>query len=468
MNQDDLTLRKLAVLALSASLAACATPPPPEANLASPPTQAVATCDYSKASHRPNFDEARKQRLEEIVRKLVDLGVAPGAVLRIEQAGRTVVDYSYGLADRENGTPMRSDALFRLYSMTKPITSVAAMRLVENGTLDLDDPVARYIPAFADARVQDADGLLMPLERPISIRDLLTHTAGISYRTDTSPVGKLYAQRGIPAGPGVANPPTDGSLPVASLAELAERVATTPLEAQPGTEWGYGNATDVLGRVLEVATGKPLQQVLSEQVLSPTGMNDTAFQVAPAAEGRMTAAYFNPSPKKAGSGVLAGIGIETIESPNLFLADPAIGGIFASAPPIAYGGAGLVGTAEDYLRFTSMLRAGGTAQGQRTVEQSTIDQMRSNQILPDARSDDATLAGLGFGLGFATRLAPTDRAPRFPQCGYFWGGAASTFFWIDPAGDVSGVLMTQVFGGDASSFWLAIIRDIYSEAEMGD
>lgn len=415
----------------------------------------------------PEFSADRIGRLEGIVRKLVDQGVAPGAVLLVEQRGKTVVDFTYGMADRESARPMRTDALFRLYSMTKPVTSIAAMQLVARHRIGLDDPVAKYITEFADARVFKAEGQSEPLDRPITIRDLLRHTAGMTYLGDGDPVSKLYAVRGIPAGPGVTRIPSDGSPAVRDLADLVRRVATTPLRNQPGAAWTYGNADDVLGRVLEVATGKPLSAVLEEQVLRPTGMTATAFQASPLLAPRLTTAYIALTPKKAGEGVLASVDIDTLLNPALMVADQAEKSIFLAKPPIEYGGAGLVGTAGDYLRFTRMLRQGGTIDGRRLAPAWVVDQMRSNQIAPEARTKPATLGGLGFGLGFATRIEPTNMGPAFPQCGYFWGGAASTFFWIDPAGKTSGVLMTQVFGGDSSSFWLAVVREIYGHGSTG-
>lgn len=449
---------RFGLLIALAPLAGCASA---RASIEAVPAPAVEVCAIEPQNRRVTLNPARIERVEAIVRKLVDSGAVPGAVLEIEHGGRKLVSFAYGLADRETGNQIRGDSLFRLYSMTKPITSVAIMRLVEVGQIGLDDPVSRYIPAFANARAYDQTGTSAPLKRPITIRDLLRHTAGIAYRTETDPVGALYTERGIPAGPGVDHPPTDSSPPVDTLAALVDRVATTPLKTQPGAGWSYGNSTDVLGRVLEVVIEKPLAEALADLVLIPVGMDGTSFQTGEVDRDRMTAAYINSVPKAAGQGVLASVDLDTIVVPPLILADPAEGSIFSNSPQIAYGGAGLIGPVGDYLRFTSMLRAGGTINGTRILQPETIDQMRSNQLQEDARNESATLDGLGFGLGFATRMAPTATTPVFPHCGYFWGGAASTFFWIDPAGDVSGVLMTQVFGGDTSSYWLAIMREIY-------
>lgn len=430
------------------------------------PTTAEQSCEDIVPRHTVEFDPQRIARLKEIVREFVDAGIAPGAVLKIERNGEIAIDFAYGVSDIENGKPMMGAALFRLYSMTKPVTSVAALRLVEQGQISLDDPVSRYIPEFSNTKVYSGagDDSEQSLKRPITIRDLLTHTAGMSYQTNSDAVGRIYAKRGIPAGPGVANPPTDGSAPVNTLEELAGRVATTPLSSQPGERWSYGNATDVLGRVLEVVTGKPLREVLEELVLVPTGMSDTAFQVAPEDVSRMTAAYINPAPKQSGKGVAAMADLETIARPQLTLADPADGGIFEQSPSIEYGGAGLIGTASDYLRFTRMLRSNGVAEGTRILEAATVDELSSSQISDLARTNATTLGGLGFGFGFATNDRISDPVPNIPICGYFWGGAASTFFWVDPVGDVSGVLMTQVFGGDTSSLWLALMEEIYGEA----
>jgi len=406
-------------------------------------------------------------RLRAIVRKLVDRGAAPGAVLRIEQRGRAVLNFSYGLADRERKVPMEGDALFRLYSMTKPITSVAAMRLVERGMLRLEDPLARYLPEFAAAQVFSGEGRPpQSLERPLTVRDLLTHGAGITYRTDPSAVGKLYVARGIPAGPGVDAPPTDGSSTVTNLAELSRRVAGTPLASQPGAAWTYGNGTDVLGYLLERVTGKPLRTVLQEEVLGPAEMRSTWFAVPTSETKRLTAAYLAPA-QPAGDPVLKASDIDELVLPKLVLIDPGETGIFARGPVMDYGGSGLVGSAADYLRFAQMLRQGGSIAGSRVLSNKSVDQMRSNQLAPAVRSSASTLGGLGFGYGFAVRTQPTATHPVFPECGYFWGGAASTYFWIDPAGQTSGVLMTQVFGGQVRSFWLAIMREIYGQTVSG-
>ncbi|QLC25362.1 beta-lactamase family protein [Parasphingopyxis algicola] len=413
----------------------------------------------------PFLDPARLERLETTLRAMVDTSIAPGVVMMIERADEPVFSFAYGMADAEHGQPMAEDTLFRLYSMTKPVTSLAAMQLVAEGRLSLDDPVADFIPEFADSQVMAADGGdPVPLDRPITVRDLLMHGAGLTYRTgQANAAGPVYAARGIPAGPGVDQPPTDGSDPVTSLAELARRVAAVPLLNQPGTAFTYGNATDILGRVIEVATGEPLSDILERQILHPLGMDSTAFQVTPEDIGRLSAAYIAPPQFPAETrAVVSSVPIDRLGPAQLTIADDAETSFYLGEPLIEYGGAGLVGTTRDYLRFTAAMRQNGRYPGGTLLPADLAAAMHADQLAPEARSGAANLAGLGFGYGFAVRLDPTETVPVFPQCGYFWGGAASTNFWIDPHGGTSGVMMTQVFGGDVKSYWLEALRILYA------
>ncbi|WP_299329464.1 serine hydrolase [Parasphingopyxis sp.] len=415
---------------------------------------------------RPDFDQAARVELETTLRDMVDRGIAPGVVMMVEQGGETVFSFAHGAADPEQGEPMAEDTLFRLYSMTKPVTSIVALQLVAEGRLSLDDPVSDYIQEFADIRMMPEDGESEPVApvRPVTIGDLLTHTAGLTYRTNVETVaGQAYFARGIPAGPGVDQPPIDGSDPVSSIAELVRRVAAVPLLSQPGTAFTYGNATDVLGRVIEIVSDAPLSDVFDARILTPLGMPSTSFHVAEADLPRLSSAYAAPAQfPDEGEGVATGVAIDRLGPATLTLADPAASSLFASPPAIEYGGAGLVGTAGDYLRFTTAVREMEMPDGSAMLPASLAEAMRSDQLTPEARLAADNLDGLGFGYGFAVRLNPTAEAPVFPQCGYFWGGAASTFFWIDPAGETSGVIMTQVFGGDVRSYFLEAMRILYA------
>lgn len=425
---------------------------PRPVNVCTAPSSAIVTID------------ARKQAaLTTLMRDMVDKQIAPGVVMLIEQRGKPVVEIETGFADSETKVAMQRDTLFRIYSMTKPLTSVVAMQLVEAGKLSLVDPVSKYIPEFADARVTAADGKTEALARPINVRDLLMHNAGLTYSSAaTDPVHSAYRQLGIPAGPGVASAPTDGSSPVQTTAELAQRVARAPLMNQPGIRFTYGNASDVLGRVVEVASGMRLRDLIAARITVPLGMTDSAFIVSQAQVARLSAAYASPPqhPSKS-EDTLQAVDIATLGKGQVFKIDSGATSIFLRPSQIDFGGAGMVSTAPDYLRFTQMLRQRGMLGTVRVLRPATIDAMRVDQLSEEARIRSPLLGGLGFGYGFAVRLTPTATPPVFPRCGYFWGGAASTFFWVDPAGQSSGVMMTQVFGGDVRPYWLAAMKILY-------
>ncbi len=444
-----------------ALVATCPTPTP-----AREPATSLDTCAV-RPRERPIFDSAQRARIDALMRDMVTKQIAPGAVVMVEQRGRIVYSASYGQADAETKVPMRDDALFRIYSMTKPVTSVAVMQLVERGKLSLDTPVARFIPEFGKATVwTGAKGNppeTEPLKRPITIRDLLTHSAGLTYASSAdNPIHRLYLTRGIPAGPGVAPPPKDGSAPIATAAVLASRIAPIPLMNQPGTRMTYGNATDVLGRVVEVVSGQRLSAYIERNILRPLGMTSTTFHLAPGAARRLTSAYTTATQIPSTSdNVLGAADPAALKAIKPFRIDAGATSIFLKPEPLEYGGAGLVGSTKDYLRFTRMLREGGRIGRMRILSRRSVDLMRADQLTPEARAASTMLGGLGFGYGFALRLAPTSAHPVFPQCGYFWGGAASTFFWVDPVGETSGVVMTQMFGGDVRSYYMAMLRTLY-------
>lgn len=407
------------------------------------------------------LDAGKLQRVRELGQQMVARGFAPGVVTVLYCDGKPAFTAAEGKADMERGSPMTPDHLFRIYSMTKPVTSLAIMLLAEDGKLKLDDPVARFIPEFADAQVQDAAPL--PLQRPVTLRDLLRHTAGIPYRGAANPVEKMYVKRGIDHGGGAVVLPEDGSAPVTSLAELARRVATTPLLDQPGERFRYGNATDILGRVIEAASGQTLADFLSARIFKPLGMHDTSFQVSAANSGRLAAAYWGKSSAPADTRILRQADSAALSSAGLGLAEDPHKSVFAKPRAIAFGGAGLVSSARDYQRFLQMLLAGGVADGRRIVSAASIDQMTRNQLPASALATPQLAAqGLGFGLGFATVVDPALAPAQVPAGTYFWGGAASTYFWVDPARRLSGVVMTQVFGGDVAPFYVDMLKAIYA------
>ena len=359
-------------------------------------------------------------RVGDYIRNEIAAGKIPGAVILIQQHGKPVYFESFGVRDVATKLPMTPDTIFRLYSMSKPITSVAAMMLVEDGKLSLADPVSKYIPAFADVKVgvekSDQGGqtlALEPVRRAITIEDLLRHTSGLTYGFyGDSAVRKLYAQADL----------FDGD---SDNAEFVERIAKLPLAEQPGTLWDYGHSTDVLGRVIEVISGQSLLQFERERLLDPLGMPDTAFFVADENKWALVA---EPMPE------------DRFVSPIAGIRDPMERRRWES------GGAGMVGTITDYARFAQMLLNGGTYEGRRYLKPETIALIASDHIGPETNigRDYYYFPGAtsGFGLGFAVR---TSQPPNtsWPLGEYRWDGVAGTFFFIDPQDDMFVVFMVQ-------------------------
>ena len=346
----------------------------------------------------------------------VATGKIPGAVVLIQQHGKAVYFEAFGFRDPETRAPMTRDAIFRIYSMSKPITSVAVMMLVDEGRIALSDPLSKYIPAFADAKVaverKDEGGKLAlePLERPITIEDLLRHTSGITYGFyGDTPVRKLYRSSGL----------FDGDF---DNAQFVARLARLPLAEQPGTVWDYGHSTDVLGRVVEIVSGKSLYQFEKERLLDPLGMPDTGFFVPEARRGRM--AQFLPK--------------DRFDAPVAGLNDPILRQRWES------GGAGMDGTAADYARFAEMMLEGGVLDGRRYLKSATVALMTTDHIGPEAhiKHDEFYFPGddSGFGLGFAVRTVAT---PLLPVGEYRWDGVGGTIFFVDPRDDMLAIIMMQ-------------------------
>ncbi len=369
-----------------------------------------------------SLSRAKLERVGDYIRQEIAAGTMPGAVLLIEQHGHPVYFESFGVRDVASRRPMTADTIFRIYSMSKAITSVAAMMLVEDGKLSLDDPVAKYILAFADVKVgverTDESGkptlALDPLRRPITIEDLLRHTSGLTYGFyGETPVRKLYANSDL----------FDGDF---DNATFAERIAKLPLAEQPGTRWDYGHSTDVLGRVIEVISGQSLYQFEKQRLLDPLGMTETAFFVADAAQRPRVA---EPMPN------------DRFDRPVAGIKDPTLPRRWES------GGAGMVGTIGDYARFAQMLLNGGTLDGRRYLNPETITLMTSDHIGPEtgiARDDQFYFPGdtSGFGLGFAVRTAVPPNT-CWPLGEYRWDGVAGTFFFVDPKDDMFTIFMVQ-------------------------
>jgi CubicO group peptidase (beta-lactamase class C family) len=373
------------------------------------------------ASARSAFSADGLKRVGAYLENEVDSGKIPGAIILIQQHGKAAYYRKFGLRDMASKQPMTDDTIFRLYSMSKPVTSVAAMMLVEDGKLRLDDPVAKFIPAFADIKVgveqTDDRGkvalALEPVRRPITIEDLLRHTSGITYGFyGEDSVHKRYAEAAL----------FDTDL---TNAELVERIARLPLAEQPGTRWDYGHSTDVLGRVVEVISGQTLFQFEKQRLLDPLGMTETAFYVADASKRSRIA---EPMPD------------DRAISPTTTIRDP------MKPRKAESGGAGLVGTIGDYARFAQMLLNGGTLDGHRYLKSETIALMASDHIGPETHvaRDVSYYPGdnSGFGLGFAVRTSVPPNT-SWPLGEYRWDGVAGTFFFIDPADDMFVIFMVQ-------------------------
>ena len=354
-------------------------------------------------------------RLEAVARKmdaLVTAGEFPGMTAIVARRGQVVFQHSTGLLDVETGAPMRDDSLLRVYSMTKPITSVAAMTLVEDGELLLDAPVTLFFPEWRDLEAL-VDGASVPLTGPVTARHLLMHTSGLSYGYyGDTPVDRMYREVGLI---------DDWDYLTHDTRELVAKLADIPLLFQPGSRWHYGFSSDVLGHLVERISGKPLDVFFQERLFEPLGMQDSYFDVPPEVVDRFGTDHFVNDGE-----------VVVQDTPR---EDPEfIGVTFLS------GGGGLVMTAEDYLRFGLMMQGGGRLQDARILSPTTVDLMTTD-LLPEGTS----AGGAGFGLGFAVVSPGAGRDAR-SSGSYYWGGAAGTFFWVDPAQELVAVFMPQRIG----------------------
>src|SRR4051812_16829519 len=361
-------------------------------------------------------------KVSDYIRNEIATRKIPGAILLLQQHGKPVYYENFGVRDIATEISMSADTIFRLYSMSKPVTTVLAMMLVEEGKLSLDDPVSKYIPAFAEMKVgvekKAEDGTvsmaLEPLNRPVTIEDLMRHTAGLPYGYyGGGLINKLYADAGLFDNKALTN------------AELVAKIAALPLAEQPGTSWDYGHSTDVLGRIIEVISGKTLLEFAKERLLDPLGMTDTAYYVADPAKWPRIA---EPMPA------------DRAISPMTQVRDP--------RKPLKWesGGGGMVGTVSDYARFSQMLLNGGSYDGRRYLKPETIALMASDHIGPETRiaRDQNYYPGgsSGFGLGFAVRTS-VPPGTTWPLGEYRWDGVGGTFFFIDPEDDLLGIFMVQ-------------------------
>ncbi len=396
------------------------------------------------------LDPERLDRLDRRYRRYVDEGRLPGWLITVSRHGRLAHVSCYGSRDTDAGLPVETSTLWRIFSMTKPVTSVAAMMLYEDGAFELTDPVSAFIPSFADVRVyaggSDTRPVTVPATEPVRIWHLMTHTSGLTYGFHrTHPVDAMYREAGFEWGQPRGM----------DLAQCVDAWAAQPLLFQPGSEWNYSVATDVLGRVVEVVSGQPLDEFFASRILGPLGMTDTAFWAPESDAGRLGELY------TAGA------------DGRLFLLER-MGRVGRRRPDMLSGGGGLVSTAADYHRFTQMLLGlpdspAGELDGVRLLGPRTVAYMTRNHLPGGVDLDTfgrpldprSPQRGVGFGLGFAVVINGADRKTLGSEGEYSWGGAASTVFFVDPAEQLTASFCTQFMPSSAYPIRTQLRQMIY-------
>ena len=383
------------------------------------------------------MSEARLERItEHFGTTYVETGKIAGCQITVVRGGHVAYHRSLGLMDREKGIAMAEDAIFRIFSMTKPIASVALMQLYERGMFQLLDPVRRYIPEWSTQQVAEVDEAgnvtLVKPDRPMNVRDVLMHTTGLAGALfPGNPVDAAFAEARRGQGTGQ------------TLESVTSLVAEHPLKFHPGTHWNYGLSTDIVGRLVEILSGLRFDEYLAGEIFEPLGMVDTGFYVPEREQPRLAALYqYRPA-----------------TTPKL-LEDAPFGMRVLTPPSYLSGSGGLVSTTHDYMAFCQMLANGGQLAGRRVLGRKTIELMTRNHLPSGATLQDlavggfgeANFDGVGFGLGFAVGLGPAATAMAGSAGEYYWGGAASTAFWIDPVEDLFAVFMTQLFPSQAYPF----------------
>jgi CubicO group peptidase (beta-lactamase class C family) len=380
------------------------------------------------------LSSTRLQRLSDAFKREVDKGTLPGATMLVARKGQIGWLDAVGKQSPATSAPMAHDTLFRIFSMTKPIVSIGIMMLLEDGHFLLNDPVAKFIPEFAETKVGvESNGKLelVPARRQMTVQDLLRHTSGLTYdHTGNGPVQQLYKESRLRSRK-ITN------------AEHATMLAGMPLICQPGAEWNYSRSTDILGRIIEVVSGKSLGAFLTERILAPLQMAETAFFTGEGNAGRLA----EPFARDPWNG-------DEIKLFNML-----------EKPAMESGGGGLVSTTMDYARFCQMLLNGGSLDGNRIIGRKTLDLMASDHLSPDVViKGDLVPVGHRFGLGFAVRTEP-GIAPFLGSAGqFFWSGMAGTFFWIDPKEELFAVFMMQ--GPGQRQYTRSLVRNlVYAAVE---
>ena len=414
-------------------------------------TTHVVSADLPTATPQSKgFSKERLGRIKGVIEAEISANRMPGAVVLVARQGAIVHTESLGWQDKEAGTPMRRDTIFRAYSMTKPLVSVVAMMLVEEGKLQLTDPVSKFFPALANLQVlsnpADPNSAREPAKRPITVHDLLRHTSGLTYGEFTrfASVKTAYEQAGL------FSPQTPMRALALTPAQQIDAFAQAPLVWQPGTTFDYGLSTDLLGRVLEKVSGQSLGALLDEKLVKPLGMKDTHF-VVPAAKATRLAEPLKLDPLTGG--------------PSMAVLD------VTKPTGNESGGAGMSTTADDYLRFCQMLLNGGVLDGRRYLSRTTVALMTSDHLGPKVATPVQPgevlmgMQGYTFGLGFMVRQQAGIAAVPGSEGDYAWGGAAGTFFWVDPKEQLVAVMMAQTPGPIRQSYRRMIKTLVYQALE---
>jgi len=402
-------------------------------------TSAPSSRSPARPSHPVNHPESglapsKLDHVQRHLRRYVDNGQLPGYACLVRRRGHEALFTSHGQRDVERNLPITRDTLFRIYSMTKPITSVAMMTLYEQGAFQLDDPVAKYIPSWANLKVYEGgDPSTIRTKRPdraMTIKDLLTHTSGLTYGfLHAHPVDALYRKHKI-----------GGIDHSTNLQDMIDALAQLPLQFSPGTRWNYSVATDVLGYLVQQLSDQPLDEYIKERITNPLGMSDTGFQVPAGQQERFAACYQkHPTDNR----------FNLLESP---LDSP-----YTEAPKMLSGGGGMVSTIDDYQRFADMLLNRGNHSGHPILGRKTLEYMTLNHLpnggdlasMGQSHFAETSFDGIGFGLGFSVVINPADANVLDSMGEFAWGGAASTYFWVDPEEELTVIFMTQLMPSSA-------------------
>ncbi len=401
----------------------------------------LSACQNNSASLISSIDP---NKIGRVIEAEIEAGEIPGGIVLIADSDGAEIKVARGYARVEREAPIDDDTIFRFYSMTKPITCTAILTLFDEGLIALDDPIADYIPEMGSMKVVSGDGL-MPAKKPITIRHLMTHTSGFAYAQLPGPVQDYYVDAGVFA---VENRLSE------TLEQHISRLAEMPLVDEPGTVWNYGESMGVLGRLVEVVSGQTFGEYLQAKIFDPLGMSDTGFY-APAGKADHLADLYHLSAERVMTNITG---------------DEHYGSSYSQKPALEYGGAGLVGTPEDYKRFAMMLLNRGTLDGHRILSEDSVSMMTSNQLPPSMGEAPLASVGRGKGTGFGfcglVTTAPREDGSPSPAGEYGWGGWASTDFWIDPAHQLAGLVFTQVIPEEIGSIRLseAVRRAVYKTA----